>query len=79
MTIFIIPPKILMLFPLSFFFSFFKDFAIEKIKERNFLRVANLSFDARFARHSQFSLRHHKQCPINSIKVKMSTNWPKSL
>ena len=48
-----------------FFFSFFKDFAIE-----NFLRVANLSFDARFARHSQFSLHHDKQCQINNIKVK---------
>ena len=39
------------------------------VKERNFLNVADLSFDARFVKYYQFSSHYHKQHPINNIKV----------
>ena len=64
------PTKTLDVIFLSFF-SFFKDrFCCRMVKQRNFLHVVDLSFDARFVKHYQFSLHYHKQCPINNIKVK---------
>ena len=56
------------------FFFFFHcskiNFIVEMVKERNFLHVVDLSFDARFLNYYQFSLQHHKKYPINNIKVK---------
>ena len=58
-----------------YFFSFFHcskiNFVVEMVKERNFLDVVDLSFDARFLKYSQFSLQYHKKYPINNIKVKL--------
>ena len=55
------PTKIWPLLFLSYFSVFSKiNFAVEMAKERNFLYVADLSFDARFAKY-QFSLNDHKQ------------------
>ena len=54
-------------------FSFFKDqFCFGMVKQKNFLHVVDLSFDARFTKYNKFSLYYHKQCPINIIKVKCS-------
>ena len=55
------PTKIWVLPFLSYFLVFSKiDFAMKMAKERNFLYLADLSFDARFAKY-QFSLNDHKQ------------------
>ena len=69
-TIFIISPEI-WTFPFYFLFSFF-NFAAVIMKERKFLRVADLSFDTRSAKYYQISLRYHEQWPINNIKVEYS-------
>ena len=53
-----------------FFFHCSKiNFIVEMVKERNFLHVVDLSFDARFLNYYQFSLQH-KKYPINNTKVK---------
>ena len=57
----------------SISFSFFEgQFCCKMVKQQNFLRVVNLSFDTRFVKYYQFSLTCHKDCPINTIKVKCS-------
>ena len=40
------------------------------VKQRNFLHVVNLSFDAGFVKYYPISLQYHPQCPINNIQVK---------
>ena len=55
------------------FFSYFKNrFCCGMLKQRNFLQVVDLSFDARFVKYYPFSLHCHKQYPINNIQVKCS-------
>ena len=45
-------------------------FSCGMVKQRNFLHVAVLSFDARFVNYRPFSLHCYEQCPINIIQVK---------
>ena len=53
-----------------FFASFFKDRLVYgMIKQRNFLHILNLSFDAKLVKYYQFRSHYHKQCPINNNKV----------
>ena len=55
------------------FFLFSKDqFCCCMLKQRNFLLVVDLLFDARFVKYYQFNLRYYKQCPINNVKAKCS-------
>ena len=54
-------------------FSFFKyRFCCGMLKERNFVHVIDLSFDARILKYYSFSLHYHKHCPINYIQIKCS-------
>ena len=67
------PAKTLDVTFLSFFFSFFKNwFFCEMVKQRNFLHVADLLFDARFVKYDQYILHYLKQCPTTNIKEKFS-------
>ena len=50
--------------------NFEPKFCCGMVKQRNFLRVADLWFDARFVKYYPFSLPYHKQCLINNIRLK---------
>ena len=54
--------------------SFSKDqFCCGMGKQRNFLHVVDLLFDASFVRYDQFSLHYHKQFP--QLVSQMIGNW----